>query len=183
MKVLLRVFFTVVATLLAVHAKASNLVPMGIEEMAARSALVLEGRVLRTECRQDAAGRIYTRIELEVQEAWKGTPSGNPFVIVHGGGTLNGRRVTVSDQVEFQAGEEIVAFLVLNQRGEGVSLGLAQGKFSVWKDATSERRYAFNPFHGRPRTLIRVGQSPGVSRHPELLSLEVLKQRVQRSWQ
>ena len=45
------------------------------------------------------------------------------FTIVHGGGILGDRRVIVSDQVTFQPGEEVVAFLVLNQRGEGVTLG------------------------------------------------------------
>src|SRR5947207_3049369 len=59
-----------------------------------------------------------------------------------------GRKATVSGQVEYGIGEEVVAFLVLNHRGEGVTLGLAQGKFHIGKEAETGERLVHNLFHG-----------------------------------
>ena len=42
------------------------------------------------------------QIELNVAEVWKGTAPKQPVPIVYGGGRLGGKRVTVSDQVDFQ---------------------------------------------------------------------------------
>ena len=48
------------------------------------------------------------------------------------------------------AGEEFVAFLVFNPRGEPVTIGLAQGKFHVWRDPQTGEKFANNLFHGKP---------------------------------
>ena len=76
----------------------------------------------------------HTKVELEVTDVWKGAVSGSPFQIVMGGGVLGEEQAVVSGQVQDAVGEEVVAFLVRNARGEGVTLGLMQGKFHVWKD-------------------------------------------------
>ena len=121
-----------------------------IEELSQKADLIVRGTVLDKSCQRDDSGRIYTKIELQVSEVWKGTLATNSFTIVHGGGTVGDRRVEVSGQVEYEVGEEVVAFLRLNQRGEGVTIGLAQGKFRVWTDKATGERFAHNLFHGVP---------------------------------
>jgi hypothetical protein len=115
---------------------------------------------------------------LAVAEVWKGTVATNRFTIVHGGGILGEERAVVSGQVEYDVGEEVVAFLVLNQRGEGVTRGLMQGKFHIWKDATTGEWLARNPFHGRPETKDQQAKASFDS-DQQRLTLSDLKRRVQ----
>jgi hypothetical protein len=128
---------------------AEQMRPLPVAELTERSELVLHGTVASKECGLDPSGRIVTRIQLSVEDVWKGALKTNSFTIVHGGGKVGNLRAQVSGQVEYQTGEEVVAFLVLNQRGEGVTLGLAQGKFHVWKDKATGEKFAHNLFHGR----------------------------------
>ncbi|MBI2947143.1 MAG: hypothetical protein HYY23_05820 [Verrucomicrobia bacterium] len=137
--------------LLAQSLAAVIVTPLSIRELATRAELVVHGEVLKTSCQRDPAGRVYTRIELRVREAWKGTPATNPLILVHGGGIIGGERVEIPGQVEYAVGEEVVVFLVLNPRGEGVTVGLAQGKFHLWKDEGSGNLLVRNPFHGTGR--------------------------------
>ena len=130
--------------------RADQLVPLTIEQLTEHSQLVIQAVVLSKSCQRDPAGRIFTKVELEVNEVWKGAWNNRRFILVHSGGILGDRKATVSNQVEFEIGEEVVAFLVVNQRGEGVSLGLAQGKFHVWQDTASDLKFVYNPFHGHP---------------------------------
>jgi hypothetical protein len=155
---------------------AGNLIPLTIEQLVQHSELILFGAVLSTSSKQHSAGGIYTRVELNVVELWKGAVAKQPFKIVHDGGTFGEKRVTVSDQIDFQPGEEIVAFLVINQRGEGVSLGMSQGKFHIWTDGVTKQKYARNPFHCGDQTAGTVSiQSPATRLS---LTLESLQQRV-----
>ena len=157
-----------------VHAE--NLIPLSIEQLVQQSELILYGTVLSSSCQQDDAGRIYTRVELKVAEVWKGAAIKQPFIIVYGGGILGEKRVIVSEQVDFQPGEEVVAFLVINQRGEAVSLGMAQGKFHIWTDQNTKQKYARNPFHGGDRAPAGASTQSSGTRPP--LTLTGLKQQV-----
>ena len=130
----------------AVHA--DQLIPLSVEEISARSQLILQGKVISTTVQRDEEGRIYTAVDLQVDEAWKGAPGTNHFTIVLGGGILGDEGVSVTGQVEYEIGEEVVAFLVLNKKGEGVTLGLSQGKFHVWTDSATNEKMARNRFHG-----------------------------------
>jgi len=152
--------------------------PVSIDELTKQSSLVLHGTVLSKSCQRDAQGRIYTKVELEVAEVWKGSLSAKRFTVVHGGGILGEKRAVVSGQVEYGIGEEVVAFLVLNQRGEGVTLGLMRGKFRVWKDTETGEVLAQNPFHGAERTSDRVAKA-GAPVSRSRLTLGELKRRVQ----
>src|SRR5207247_454414 len=102
-----------------VSLRAVQMEPLSIERLVQGSTLVRRGAVLSKSCQRDPEGRIYTKVELQVTEVWKGALATNRFTLVHGGGILGDRKATVSGQVEYGIGEEIVAFLVLNQRGEG----------------------------------------------------------------
>ena len=179
MKLLMRRVVWLALLTLAMPLAAVVFTPLSIEQLAAQSQLILQGTVFSKTCQRDGTGRIYTSVELQVSEVWKGRISTNRFLIVHGGGTLGRERLTVSGQVDFQIGEEVVAFLVINPRGEGVSLGLAQGKFHVWQDRATGQKFADNPFHGVPPNATSADkiQVQGFSPSGQL-TLGQLKQRV-----
>jgi hypothetical protein len=145
--------------------------PLSIEELSQHADLILHGTVLSQSCQQDAAGRIYTRIEFRVEEAWKGRPSRDPCLIVHSGGRLGRQQLTVPNQVVFNVGDEAVVFLVLNRRGEGVCVGMAQGKFRIQRDPATGEKLAIP---GSAES--SQDHEPGCSR--SLLTLTQLRQRV-----
>src|SRR5205809_1080419 len=81
-----------------------------------------------------APGRIYTKVDLQVTESRKGKIDGAHFALVHAGGVLGQESSFTPEQEEYAVGEEVVVFLALNHRGEGVTIGLSQGKFHVAQD-------------------------------------------------
>ncbi len=137
--------------LLPSAAVAGSLIPLAVAQLSEDSEIVVFGRVTSKTCMQDLAGRIYTKVEIDVKETWKGGhPEGKSITVVHGGGTFGQRRVVVSSQVDYRVGEEAVAFLRLNPRGEAVTIAMCQGKFEVLLDRASGERYVRNTFHGGP---------------------------------
>ena len=154
-------------------------VPMSLDELAAQADLILSGRVVGKTCLRDEAGRICSKVELDVRETWKGRVPSGRFTITLGGGTLGDRRVVVPGQADYVPGEEVVVFLRLNPRGEGVTLGLAQGKFAVRIEEQTGERVLHNLFlggSGAPRSpvgLQAVGANAG------RLLLQDVKRRVQ----
>lgn len=152
-------------------------VPMTIEQMTQAASVVLQGKVVNKSEHADEAGRIYTRVEIQVVDLWKGTVPANPIQVVHGGGTVGRKTMVVSHQVEYPPGEEVVAFLVVNPRGDFVTLGMAQGKFIIWSDPATGLKLARNIFHGvsstRNTSASKQKAAPG-----ERLTLGELKSRV-----
>src|ERR1051325_155697 len=86
---------------LAPSLRAIQFTPLSIEQLARESALVVRATVLSKSCQRDLAGRIFTKVELEVAEVWKGSLLTNRLTVVHGGGILGDRKATVSGQVEY----------------------------------------------------------------------------------
>jgi hypothetical protein len=175
------VFFGVwlAAVLFADRLCAVVMVPIEIEAMTSRARLIVQGTVLSRTCQRDESGRIFTAIELQISEVWKGTFSEGTLQIVHGGGALSGERSMVSGQVEYNPGEEVVGFFVINDRGEAVTLGLAQGKFRVWKDQVTGEKLAANPFYGQSNGAKVKRAAFETVPAGERLTLARLKQRVQ----
>jgi len=153
--------------------------PLSIDQLTERAALVLHGTVLSKSCQRDPEGRIYTKVELDVAQVWKGTVVSNRFTIVHGGGILGREKAVVSGQAEYGIGEEVVVFLALNQRGEGVTLGLSQGKFQVRPAPGSGEKLVRNPFHGGDEAHETRIHTADRFPSPSRLTLTGLKRRVQ----
>jgi len=165
--------------ILAPSLRAIQFTPLSIEQLTRESALVVRATVLSKSCQRDPAGRIYTKVELEVAEIWKGSLPTNRFTVVQGGGILGDRKATVSGQVEYGIGEEVVAFLVLNHRGEGVTLGLAQGKFQIQRESGTGERLVHNLFHGESGSRHQGVPVPDRLPTQRRLTLAELKRRVQ----
>jgi len=169
--------------LLPLLAAASLLYPLPVSTLTGKADVILRGTVISKSVLRDPENRIYTKVELQVSEVWKGSLTTNRFTTVLGGGVLGEQRVEVSDQVEYEIGEEVIGFYALNPRGEGVSIGMSQGKFHVYTDAADGAIVANNPFHGRPQAaagapgLTAGGQSPAPRK--DRLTADNLKKQVQ----
>jgi hypothetical protein len=150
--------------------------PLGIDELTRKADLIVRGTVLDKTSLRDEAGRIYTRVNVRVSEVWKGAlpanAAPNSLAIVQSGGTVGEVREEVSGEVQYNVGEEFVAFLVFNQRGEPVTIGLEQGKFHVWHDRKTGEYFAHNPFHGAPE--------PAGDGNQDKLRVSELKQQVRQ---
>ena len=124
----------------------TTMIPMSVEVMAEKADAVVHGVVARRSVSRHG-DRLTTRVTLKVEEVLKGRVEGGEITISQAGGTLGERRTRVVGAPNFTVGSEVVVFLVFNKRGEGVVLGLAQGKFDVFADAAG-RKQARNRFHG-----------------------------------
>ena len=146
---------------------ATQFLPLPIEELARSADVVLRGEVISRRCDRDARGRLTTHIELAVSEVWKGPQTGR-FTVVQAGGTLGEERQTIIGQAEYRIGEEVVAFLAVNRFGEGVTLGLAHGKFSLTRPPDGVLR-AQSAFHGHASApaLAAPRHAASVSAHSE----------------
>ena len=161
--------------------QAASRVPLSIETLAAKADAVVHGKVVRMTCQRDDAGRIFTKVHLQIIEQVKGRARGGTLVIVQGGGVL-GRRIARSPlQPKYRVGAEGVVFVMFNSRGEAVTLGLNQGKFDVANQPKSGLATVRNPFHGLakrddPRAVVKraLGQA-------KPLTLAELKRRVRRA--
>jgi hypothetical protein len=162
--------------------RADQFIPLSLPELTGKAELVVLGTVLSKTCQQDEAGRIFTRVELQVAEVWKGAVAAQNLAVVQGGGILGDRRIVVSGQVEYTVGEEVVAFLVRNGRGEAVTLGLAQGKFHVAQDSPTSIKTVHNLFHGKARAAASA-TAKEVTLRDQPLSLPQLKQTVRENRQ
>jgi len=175
--------FALLTALLAGAAlgQAASQVPLSIETLAAKADAVVHGKVVRMTCQRDDAGRIFTKVHLQIIEQVKGRSRGGTLVIVQGGGVL-GRRIARSPlQPKYRVGAEVVVFVMFNSRGEAVTLGLNQGKFDVANQPKSGLATVRNPFHGLakrddPRAVVKraLGQA-------KPLTLAGLKRRVRRA--
>jgi len=134
---------------LAVRIAAAIGTPVPVEDLAKRADTVVHGRVAALECTRDPAGRIFTRVELDVAEVWKGKPAAR-FSLVLAGGVLGARKVGVVGGPGYRLGEEVVVFTARNANGEPVTLDLAQGKFTVETGQASGAKHVANGVLGGP---------------------------------
>jgi hypothetical protein len=146
--------------------------PVPVEDLARRADTVVHGRVASLEASQDAEGRVFTRVELEAAEIWKG-PATNRFSLVLGSGVLGRRWTKVVGEPEFRLGEEVVVFTVRNPQGDAVTLDLARGKFAVQVTGDG-RKLLSNGVFGRPVEAAGYRLPTQVP-----LPLEELKRRVE----
>ena len=123
--------------------------PVPVEDLTKRADTVVHGKVDALECTRDPAGRIFTRVELDVAEVWKGKPAGR-FTLVLAGGVLGARKVAVVGGPEYRLGEEVVVFTARTESGEPVTLDLAQGKFTVEAAQASGAKHVANGVLGGP---------------------------------
>lgn len=111
--------------------------PLALAEIESRALQIVRGTVAGLECSRDSSQRLFTRVTVDVTATFKGCPT-NRLHVVHPGGLLGERRVTLLGQPEYSLGEELILFLVPNDRGEWKTVEIGQGRFQVWKDARGQ---------------------------------------------
>ena len=158
-----------------VQATQGRVVP--IEDLVRRADAVVHARVESVETRLGASGRQETRVELVSVEVWKGLAT-NRVGLVLGSGVLGERWVRVVGEPEYRPGEEVVVFAVNNERGEAVTLELAQGKFVVTRIPGKPDGWVSNGVYGAPPEATATGVRPP---HQRLISVQQLRERVQES--
>ena len=114
--------------------RADSVRALTVAELAQAADVVALGSVRSLSCQRDEEGRVFTRVRLDVDETWKGDIDHAEFTIVQAGGVLGARITKPRGQATFKPGERVLIFAALNRRGEGVILGLRQGKFTVRRD-------------------------------------------------
>jgi hypothetical protein len=123
---------TILAALLAASpALAAEAVALSVEGLTRSSDAVVRGTVREATSALSADGRrVFTFVDVDVEETWRGQDRRTVRVIVPGGevGEIGQR---VDGAPRFAVGEDVVVFLNGAEAGAFRVAGLAQGKFRV----------------------------------------------------
>jgi hypothetical protein len=144
-------------------ARASMVRALDLAGLTAGSTRIVVGEVIAT---SSAFGedrrRIFTTIEVQVAELWKGAmPSGGRFKFVQLGGSVGDLELKVHGLPSFQTGDRAVLFL----GGEGLSsylVGLGQGARPLRYDVTA-RRWMVQP-GDRSAAVVRQAEGTAAAR-------------------
>jgi hypothetical protein len=116
-------------------AEAATVLKLDTRAMTERAQRVLHGVVRsRRVGRLGSGPQIYTEIELELIESWKGDDApGTRVRFRQFGGRLADRGYAIAGAARFAVGEEVVVFLdrARSAHGCAFTIGLAQGKYRV----------------------------------------------------
>ena len=117
-------------------AMASLVRAMDLVELTARADQIVVGDVVSVQASWDASHRtIYSTIEVNVQESWKGSPPANGRIrIRQTGGAVGEIEMSVHGMPSFSPGERTLLFL---ERAHVVGMG--QGKRRLYQEPGSKR--------------------------------------------
>ena len=167
--------------LAALPAQGTILVYQTLEELASSSSEVALGRVLAVECLASRESKsVYTVVTLEVEETLKGSvQKGQQIRIQFFGGERDGLAVRYTGMPVFRVGEEAVVFAKWKEADLYSLVGLSQGKVEITREGGEVR--AIRRLAGIP-ILVAGTQPKGLDMGKnEILSLDVLRERVRRS--
>ncbi len=160
---------------------ASLIQSMNLTELTDSAGRVVLGEVLSVRSQWDAGHRtIYTRVEIQVAETWKGEATRNGRVtVVQPGGSVGDIEMRVHGLRSFQTGERAVLFLSAGE--PAYTIGLGQGHRPLRFDET-RRGWVVDP-GDRSAAAYRpsVGAAPGgsgLSGQDGVVSLEDLRKNV-----
>ena len=133
-----------VLILAAVHASSATMVTattlerMSVARMTQSAQLVVRAQCLANSSGWDG-GEIWTFTSFEVEDAWKGAPSGaaQQVIVRLLGGSVGNLSSTVSGVPRFRPGEEVILFLQPTARGDFSIVSWVQGTFRVHRDTHS----------------------------------------------
>ena len=128
------IFCIVINALASSGASATSLLPISLEQLSTRAALIFYGTAINNEIKKDEqSGRIATFTEFNIIELIKGK-TGNTHTIKQIGGNhaSSKTRLHVYGVPEFQTGKSYVVFLPeKSSLGFCSPLGLHQGRFTI----------------------------------------------------
>jgi hypothetical protein len=120
-------------------ALASLVRAMDLAELTARADQIIVADVVSVQATWDPAHRtIYSTVEVNVQESWKGSPPANGRISIRQpGGRVGEIEMTVHGMPSFSTGERTLLFL---ERARVVGMG--QGKRRLYREPSSEHWFA-----------------------------------------
>jgi hypothetical protein len=166
----LRIAFLLILTLLCAGNVRSSAVPvsaLSIAELTKRSDVIVLGTVTSITSDWNVnRTAIETRINLKVEEIFKGRADHGKITFHQLGGKAGQIASSVGEAASFEEGEKVAVFLFKNNRDRLQLVGFFQGKFAV------ERR---------PKGEMAVRRIPGVSKPLDQFPLDNLKLQVQEA--
>jgi hypothetical protein len=119
-------------------ASATTLERMSIAKMTQNAQLVVRAQCLANSVAWDG-GEIWTFTSFEVEDSWKGAPSGAALQVTVRllGGSVGNLTPTVSGVPRFRPGEEVILFLQTTTRGDFSIVSWVQGTFRIHHDTRS----------------------------------------------
>jgi hypothetical protein len=167
-----------VAGLLVPSLAAGSLVQaLDLAQLTARAERIVVAQVVSAKSEWDSSGRnIHTRIEITVEEVWKGSLAPDEHVVmVQSGGTVGDIEMRVHGMPSFTPGEKAVLFLA----GQGAPrvVGMSQGKRSVHWNGTAKRWEAEAAEHSAVVRRDSQGRLQPAMPEPAM-TLDELRQRV-----
>ena len=138
MVLLLAVALAALDTGTAATASATTLERMSIAKMTQNAQLVVRAQCLANSVAWDG-GEIWTITSFEVEDAWKGAPTGaaQQVKVRLLGGSVGYLTSTVSGVPRFRPGEEVILFLQPTARGDFSIVSWVQGTFRIHRDTRS----------------------------------------------
>ena len=138
MVLLLAVALAALDTGTAATASATTLERMSIAKMTQNAQLVVRAQCLANSVAWDG-GEIWTITSFEVEDAWKGAPTGaaQQLTVRLLGGSVGNLTSTVSGVPRFRPGEEVILFLQPTARGDFSIVSWVQGTFRIHRDTRS----------------------------------------------
>src|SRR5271154_2468761 len=117
---------------------ATTLERMSVAKMTQHAQLVVRAQCLANSVAWDS-GEIWTFTSFEVEDSWKGVPTGalQQVTVRLLGGSAGNLTSTVSGVPRFRPGEEVILFLQTTTRGDFSVVSWAQGTFRIHRDARS----------------------------------------------
>jgi hypothetical protein len=110
---------------------AGELPMLSLEDLAARSDSIVEGRIVRAWSGMDPENRfIWTHYEMAAHSTLKGQ-AGSTITITEPGGTLGGRTLYVPGTTHYAVGEDVAVFLYRTPIGYLRTTNYGQGKFTI----------------------------------------------------
>ena len=162
--------FLLVLTLLCAGNVRSSAVPthaLSIAELTKRSDVIVLGTVIFIASDWNVnRTAIETRIDLKVEETFKGTVDQGKVSFHQLGGMVGKTASSVGEAASFEEGEKVAVFLFENNRDRLQLVGFFQGKFAVERRADG---------------LMAVRRIPGVSKPLDQFPLDNFKLQVQEA--
>jgi hypothetical protein len=122
----------------AATASATTLERMSVVQMTQHAQLVVRAQCLANSVAWDG-GEIWTFTSFEVEDSWKGAPTGaaQQVTVRLLGGSVGSLTSTVSGVPRFRPGEEVILFLQSTARGDFSIVSWVQGTFRIHRDTRS----------------------------------------------
>ncbi len=117
---------------------------LSTDEMVQRSDTIVIGTVKDIEYKTNDKNQTFTYTTIESQDTYKGNKEITTFQIIQIGGKTQTYTTAVYGAPSYVVSEEVIVFLQTHRTQETLKqvIGLSQGKYSIVKDDTDEKKYA-----------------------------------------